>query len=163
MPVTVPQTQTILESYFQTGDMPTQDQFQEFIDTMFYLYEQMTEAAADAATAAAAATATANAALALAPAVLLQGTITISGGAVTGFTLVSQLNVAGFAAENSGGGTGIIDVTFTTPFANADYKVLTGGSFAPFNLTPATTGLSMNITATGAAAGTHFFSLAIWT
>lgn len=40
MPLTVPQTQLILNSYFQNGQKPDQDKFMEFIGTMFYLFQQ---------------------------------------------------------------------------------------------------------------------------
>jgi hypothetical protein len=33
---TVPQTQTVLKSYFQTGNVPTQNNYAELIDTMFW-------------------------------------------------------------------------------------------------------------------------------
>lgn len=45
MAVTVPQDLTTLLSYFETGDKPTQDQFEELIRTMFYLYQQTVDAA----------------------------------------------------------------------------------------------------------------------
>lgn len=49
---TVPQDEATLLSYFQTGDTPTADQFEEFIRTMFFLYNQMVAAAAAAQAAA---------------------------------------------------------------------------------------------------------------
>ena len=55
MSVTVPQTQSNLLSYFQTGDTPTQDQFEELIRTMFHMYQQAVTAAEEAAASAAAA------------------------------------------------------------------------------------------------------------
>ncbi len=48
MAVTVPQDLSTLLSYFQTGDKPTQDQFEELIRTMFYLYQETVDAAAAA-------------------------------------------------------------------------------------------------------------------
>lgn len=51
MPVTVPQTEANLLAYFRTADFPNQDQFEELIRTMFYLYNA-TLAAAEAAQAA---------------------------------------------------------------------------------------------------------------
>lgn len=38
---TVPQTQTILKSYFVTGNVPTQTNYMEFIDTMFFFIQTM--------------------------------------------------------------------------------------------------------------------------
>jgi hypothetical protein len=43
---TIPQTEAILQGYFQTGDTPTQNQFTELIGTMFYLYNEMLAEAA---------------------------------------------------------------------------------------------------------------------
>lgn len=45
MPQTVPQTESILLSYFETGDVPTEDQFAELIRTLFYLQAQTAAAA----------------------------------------------------------------------------------------------------------------------
>ncbi len=48
----IPQSEATLLSYFETGDKPTQAQFEEFIRTMFYLYNAMLAAAAAAQAAA---------------------------------------------------------------------------------------------------------------
>lgn len=40
MPITVPQTEANLLSYFETGDTPNQDQFEELIRTFFYHYNE---------------------------------------------------------------------------------------------------------------------------
>lgn len=56
----IPQSQSILKSYFETGDFPTQAQFAEFIDTMFFLYQDAQANAANALAAANSALAQAN-------------------------------------------------------------------------------------------------------
>src|SRR5579872_5876840 len=58
---TVRQTQAILLGYFQTGQVPTQDQYAELIGTMFFLYNETVNNAAAAAASAAAAAASAAA------------------------------------------------------------------------------------------------------
>jgi hypothetical protein len=50
---TVPQTQLILQSYFQTGQVPSSTNYMEFIGTMFYLYNASVSNAQAAAASAA--------------------------------------------------------------------------------------------------------------
>ena len=116
MPVTIPQTQTILKSYFQTGSEPTQDQFAEFIGTMFYLY-QGTLNAANAAIATADATQAAQAG-APGPVVIANIVNNAVVGTLTGVT--SWLQQAGFGSNWI--------LTFAAPFANTNYKVLVTGN-----------------------------------
>ena len=108
---TIPQTEPVLKSYFETGDKPTEDQFVEFVGTMFH-NDQVTQGQA------AAAEATADAALAAATtAALLKATFVAIG---TNYTINAQKNVASvqFVATNSR-----LRINFTTPFADANYII----------------------------------------
>lgn len=108
MPATIPQTETILKSYFETGDKPVQQEFEELIGTMFY-YDALALNAADAASD------LATEAIALAPVCLLK--YTVSGG-----TINAQRNVASVALISSGG-FDAWRITWTNPFADANYIV----------------------------------------
>lgn len=114
MPATIPQTETVLKSYFQTGDKPTQEQFEELIGTMFHLFTL----AQDAADAAAADAATA---LARAPLALLKATT----NGVSGYTIEpGEVNIASVVASNVGQSSETVRVTWDTPIDTDDYKVL---------------------------------------
>lgn len=105
MPDVIPQTETILKSYFETGDQPKANEFREFIGTMFYLFTQSI-AASDAANV------NATDALNRAPKAFLKRVGGVNLGA---------LNIASFV--QSGTGNANVTITWTTPFLNADYKV----------------------------------------
>lgn len=103
MPDTIPQTETILKSYFENGDQPQENEFRELIGTMFYLFTQAI-AAADAANA------NATAALDRAPKAMLKRVAGVNYG---------TLNID--TVTNPSGN--LRRVTWTTPFLNADYKL----------------------------------------
>jgi hypothetical protein len=109
----IPETQTNLKSFFETGDLPTQAQFAELIDTMFYLYNDAKDSA-DAATAVAAA-AVASAEAVSAP-VIVQFTNDEFTNAIVGLAtgVASVVNIGAYNFR----------VTFTTPFLNTLYKVM---------------------------------------
>lgn len=108
MPTTIPQTETILKSYFETGDKPLQLEFEELIGTMFY-YDALALNAADAAAD------LATEAISLAPVCLLKYT-------VLGATINAQRNVAS-VAKISTGGFDAWRITWTNPFADEHYIV----------------------------------------
>src|SRR5271165_3076897 len=114
---TVPQTATILKSYFQTGNFPTAEQFAEFVDTMFYLYnDALNQAQTDATNAL-------NTALAGEPNVIAAFTLGL-GFAGPGPALVgSTVGVASWNAINQSGIQVTLVVNFTKPFANLNYKI----------------------------------------
>ncbi len=104
----IPQTETILRSYFENGDQPTEEEFWELIGTMFY-YDSLALNAAQAAEDAAAE------AISLAPVCLLKWT-------TTGSTINAQRNVAS-VAKISSGGFDAWRVTWTNPFADEHYII----------------------------------------
>jgi hypothetical protein len=104
--MTIPQTQAVLLSYFQTGAEPTQDEFAEFIETMFYLYNEAVNAAAAA-----------QAAQAAAPGPVVILSVTIAGGVAT--LTGAQTNVASLVPSGEN-----FALTFTTAFGNTTYKAL---------------------------------------
>ena len=104
----IPQTETILKSYFETGDKPKQLEFEELIGTMFYYDSLALEAAQDAQDAA-------DEAIGLAPTCLLKYT-------VSGTTINAQRNVASVTSISSGGFPAF-RITWTNPFANEHYIV----------------------------------------
>ena len=108
MPTTIPQTETILKSYFETGDQPTQLEFEELIGTMFY-YDAQALNAADAASD------LATEAIGLAPVCLLKYT-------VTGATINAQRNVAS-VTKSSPSGFDMWRITWTNPFPDEHYIV----------------------------------------
>lgn len=120
MAIVIPQTQTILLSYFQTNDVPTEDQFKELIGTMFYLYNDMVNRAT-------AAEDTANEALALVeslcPTAVARGNYAGNAANFNG----THTGVASIAAIDPGSGL-VIRFTFTTPFANTNYKTVYSGA-----------------------------------
>lgn len=114
MPVVIPQSEVILRSHFETGDKPTQDQFAEFIGTMFYL-AQRAQDTADAALAVAAL------ARARAPLVLVSATYPGSGA---DYNMDQRLNVDTVQASGSVGGDRVIRVSFTEALPSTAYVVL---------------------------------------
>lgn len=106
----IPESQATLKSFFETGDKPTQAQFAELIDTMFYLYQA-------AQTAANAAVVTANAAMAA------TGLAMFSAPAVGGLGAAvvpdQQQNISSITYI----GAQVYRVTFVTPFINLRYLV----------------------------------------
>jgi len=134
MPVTIPQTQQILESYFQTGSEPTAPQFQELIGTMFYLYQNALNQANQAAAAAAAA----QAALALAQprAYLIAYMISVGQNNMLNFNIVKGVNIASVANPNFA--TNPTTVTFTNPLPDTNYGVLAYWAGQPLNVTKGT-------------------------
>jgi hypothetical protein len=114
MPVTIPQSEIILRSYFETGDQPTQDQFAELIGTMFYL-------AAQAAAIASSAGSDAAAALARTPLAVCSAKYPGSGA---GYTIEEGNNVSAVAFQNFGNPTTRhVRFSFTVPIVDADYVV----------------------------------------
>lgn len=112
---TIPQTQSVLLSYFQTGDEPSQDQFAEFIGTMFYLYQATLNQATAAAASAAAAVAAAQASGPLAYCRCILNTL-------QDFTITKNSNIASVAGVNVVGVP--ITFTFTTPLPDTKYVPL---------------------------------------
>jgi hypothetical protein len=110
---TIPQTQTVLQSYFQTGDMPSQDQFDELIGTMFYLFNESVSNAAAAAASAAAAAASA----ALLP---ISASLTLTSGTVVSLAGANGIASAAVAVVSA---SYRVTLTFTGAFANTNYKV----------------------------------------
>lgn len=114
MPVTVPQTESTLLSYFQTGDTPTQNQFEELIRTFFHIAQQATDAAEMA---------TAAAATVQPYAARVFGAVRITGyGPPLTYTVIHTFGCAisvTYPAFNSP----LLTATFTTAFANANYVV----------------------------------------
>lgn len=127
----IPQTQVNLRSYFETGDVPTQAQFAEFIDTMFYLYQQSQNTANAAVAAAAAATSATGR-------VLAKWT-----NAAVPVTVMSS-NTQSIVRTATAGGFYTFRVTFLTPFNSVNYLVLptittgVGGTANPTILTKTT-------------------------
>lgn len=119
MPTTIPQTETILKSYFETGDQPTQLEFEELIGTMFYYDALALNAAQDAQDAA-------DEAISLAPQCLLKYT-------VAGTTINAQRNVASVASFTPDGFQAY-RVTWTTPFVDEHYIVNLTWSDATVNV-----------------------------
>jgi len=120
----VPQLESILKSYFETGDQPNQTQFEEFIGTLFALYVDAkttaNEAAADAADA------VSHAPMAMVAAHYVSG---------TSYVLDAQSNVASIETRNISGsalsdvGNRKLRVNFTAPLASVDYVI----SFTPLS------------------------------
>jgi hypothetical protein len=120
----IPQTQTILQSYFVTGAEPTQAQFTELIGTMFYLYQSaVNSAAAAAATAAALA---GSSPLAAVRCTIINTTLN-NPGAVT---ISKQANIASVQLYNTGGtdvyGVPVIalQINFAAALPDANYQSL---------------------------------------
>jgi len=112
----VPQTETILKSYFETGDQPTQTQFEEFIGTMFYLYQLAQNTAVQASD---------NADDAVSHAPLAMVTARYVSG--TAYTLDSQQNIASIQTRRVSDsvldnvGNLKLRFNFTTPIVDANY------------------------------------------
>lgn len=140
---TVPQTQTILKSYFQTGSVPTSTNYAELIDTMFYYVAQADSNAVNAANSANAAQsfflATAKVQLSVA------GTNLVA-------TLTNANNIAScsvtnlYLRNNSGHYTyyGQFLITLSNPMPGSNYTAvvsapasLTGSSFNVYYVTSA--------------------------
>jgi len=108
----IPQDQTVLKSYFETGDTPTQAQFAELIDTLFSLFQT-------AQTTAAAAVTTANAAN-TGRAMVRANVSNITTHTIN--TLMS-VNVASISYISTSGGFANYRMSFTTAYANTNYLV----------------------------------------
>ncbi|HEV8523080.1 MAG TPA: hypothetical protein VGQ71_01165 [Terriglobales bacterium] len=119
----IPQTETILKSYFQTGDKPDQLEFEELIGTMFHQDQLAITTADDAADVAADA-------MALAPVCLLKATA--GGGVTPPWTLAAQRNVAAMASI----GSGTVRITWTTAFPNVNYVPVINASYTPSGSPP---------------------------
>lgn len=123
---TIPQTQTVLQSYFQTGDVPTQNQFLEFIGTMFYLYN----ATLSAANAAAADAATVSEALPLAA---VTATYPDNGNSTSFATIIGNpVNVSAVTYQSTSGFTPNFiyqySIHFTVPISYKSTQVRIGGT-----------------------------------
>lgn len=129
MPVTVPQTLPNLLSYFQTGDTPTQDQFEELIRTMFFLYQETLDAAAAAEASAAAVEA---AAAQYGPRILLTATIPNTSSNVwtnrysRGVASIAHVSASGVGADAKR----VLQVNFSAALSDAYYIALPSGFFA---------------------------------
>lgn len=151
---TIPQTQSILQSYLRTGLVPTQDQWTELIGTMFYLYNVQLNAAnnAVAIAEAAAATALSN------PSVFMRATFP-SGGAFVAD--VASVGISSATLLSSGSGTSTFRITFFTAFsAVPNYVMLNkspGTTGTPSAATPTTT--HVDITVDTASAGGFMLSI----
>lgn len=120
MPITIPQTQTVLLSYFQTGDEPTANQFAELIGTMFYLYQEMLNASAQTQTLATATQALVNGSL---PRAYLSAKIaSVGAGNIVVWTLNKSLNIASVSGANFT--ENATYVTFNNPFPDTNYNVI---------------------------------------
>lgn len=106
-------TITELKSYFEHGDIPTEGQFRELLDTMFELF-------ANAQATANAAVETANAASGVSPKALLK--FDVGAG-----TIIADTNVATVTLFSSSANQKTWDIDFTAPLANSNYIVLLGG------------------------------------
>ncbi len=111
MPVTIPQDEVMLLSYFQTGDKPTQDQFGELIGTMFYQFQSLSDRMDALELLVADAIARAPQALASA----------LWPGAGTIYTLEYQVNVAQIQVLSA---PTRFRITFIDPMPDTDYVVL---------------------------------------
>ncbi len=108
----VPYSQNNLKGRFQTGDTPTQQDFADLIDTLFYLNQVALDTSAAAV---------ASAAAALADSGRMMWSTQVSPGIV--FTNDIEINIASIVHTGTApnGVTGLYRVTFTTPFTNAFY------------------------------------------
>jgi hypothetical protein len=120
----VPQNQSVLKSYFITGAVPGENNYWEFVDTMFWYvnaaYTNSLVAATNAAASAASAAASALSGVAC--------HIKVSAGFNS--SLYTITTTTGCAPNYYGYSAGELwQFTFTHPFANANYIVLgTGGT-----------------------------------
>ena len=110
MPITVPQDEVTLLSYFKTGDKPTQDQYEELIRTFFYLLQVANDNAQDAI----------DIANALAPRTALAMASAVHPGVGTTYTIENDFNVASIVTLT---GPSRIRITFDTALAGTDYIV----------------------------------------
>jgi len=107
---TVPQTQTVLKSYFQSNSIPTQAQYAELIDTMFWYANQTYSNSVSAASSSSAL----NAQYATVP------TPSVSGK-------FNQYNSPAALTNWTYGGSGSgysVTCNFSTPFPNTNYIVI---------------------------------------
>jgi hypothetical protein len=118
MPETVPQTAAGLKAYFQTGLIPTAEQFAEFIDTMYYLYTEIVDAANAAAASAAAAQ------LAAQDTPIVSCYINWPGGAGTQTLQGVSKNVASIAFSSTIGAYNSVQINFTNAMANTYYRTM---------------------------------------
>jgi hypothetical protein len=150
MPLTVPQTVDNLIAYFRNGDKPDEDQFEEFIRTMFFLYNDMVNKAA-------AAQAAAEAAADL----LADGRTPTAMMTVTG----SNLAAPAFVGSHFGVASVAWDaphlkmvITFDAAFANTNYKILRDGTIGGGTLTKFTDRIEITFLALNAVA----ITLGLW-
>jgi len=111
----IPQTQSVLKSYFQTGLVPTQAQFAELIDTMFFEYQNMQSNVDDA-----------------------QAYLTLATESLITCAVNAQMRYTGSTwvttgAGASGGLTGLppsltMRFTFSSPRPNTSYLTLASGT-----------------------------------
>src|SRR5262245_57367129 len=139
------QTQTVLKSYFQHGDVPSESQFVELIDTMFELF-------ANAQAIASSAVATANAAAAAAPKALLKHVTNVGVQFSTNLeapTVTWQGSVQPFYWQ--------LVLEFTTPLAHGNYVVMgqADGLGTAQVLTPTSNGFTIRLPG-GTSAGQQF-------
>lgn len=119
---TVPQTQTILKSYFQTGSIPTSTNYAELIDTMFYYVGEMSSNSA--ATLSAIQTLVTNQ-----PShASYQGNFSTPYTAFSVFNLTNSYNIATVSNYQTTVISGsLVDVSvhvnFSSPLANTNYSV----------------------------------------
>lgn len=128
MPITVPQDLATLLSYFRTADHPTQDQFEELIRTMFFLYQETVDAAAAAQ---AAAEAVVAAAATYGPRVVLTATIpNTSSNTWTNRYSVGVASIAHISLTGAGASAQrVLRVTFTDAFGDAYYSAHASGRY----------------------------------
>jgi hypothetical protein len=108
----IPQDQTVLKSYFETGDTPTQAQFAELIDTMFALVQ----AAQNTANAA---QATANSLAASGALAKVFATVKADGPPV----LEDGFGVSSVTSQALSSGQRTVRINFTTPRADNHYTI----------------------------------------
>jgi hypothetical protein len=117
----IPQTQSNLKSYFNTGDQPTEAQFGELIDTMFYYLGDLQAQIGTLETSIADQPGLAS--------VFLQ-TTAVATPVTTGYLgAASVVSTATRTLNDVTPGVGNVTmrtlrITFSTPFATTDYTVL---------------------------------------
>jgi hypothetical protein len=120
---TIPQTQTVLQSYFVTGAVPTQTQYQELIGTMFWYANQTYSNSLVAASNSAALTAQYKSAFGAVPV----------PGCSGHFTAANNLSVATNCSYGGVGSGYTTTLNFAFAFPDTNYLVIgkvtsTGGS-----------------------------------
>jgi hypothetical protein len=135
---TVPQTQTVLKSYFITGSVPTQNDYYEFIDTMFY-YIGWTYTNAQAAAASAS-----NAVTAAAISPRCWGLIqNYNAGASRGYSVTNWAGCSLYTSNAGGSVQWVAVVTFNNPVTNPAYFNVGNAAINASSVT--TNGFQINI------------------